>query len=439
MTEDLRFERSARDWLELGPVEAPAGVVQAALLEIDTTSQERDLRVPWRFQTMPTLARVLIAAAVVIGLVAGGTLFLQRSNQELVGAPSPSPTLASPAPSPSPAPSTADVGPHNLSMPFVSSRYGYTVPIDPSWVTQQASVTWTGPDNSTPVIDELAIPGTEVAFNGASQSLAPGQSLTEWLSTFQSEENAASSCYGGPSSAWPTREIGGRAWTWAQGCTAATAITEDGGRAYVFTCSGCTETSDDVNALFEQMLSGAQLDPTLAASPPPPPPLPQSFVGDRNGFQLQVPAGWSVVQRSTGASPRDRLPVLDDPGLDVLGDDSLRLAVTSFPLRKGETAAEWAGAFCDFAATVWSPPCDQAPGVWETVPLKSGTAWLAVNGDTAATFPQNDSRLFLATAVDGRRAYEIRLEGNAERSLFLAILQSMSLDPASAPDATPRP
>ena len=34
---------------------------------------------------------------------------------------------------------------------------------------------------------------------------------------------------------------------------------------------------------------------------------------------------------------------------------------------------------------------------------------------------------------------EIRLEGNAEESLFLAILASMQLDPASAIDAPPQP
>jgi hypothetical protein len=47
--------------------------------------------------------------------------------------------------------------------------------------------------------------------------------------------------------------------------------------------------------------------------------------------------------------------------------------------------------------------------------------------------------LFLATAVATGRAYEIRLEGEAERSLFLEILASMRLEPAAAADATPSP
>ena len=72
MTDDLRFERLARDWLERGPVEAPADVVQAAFIEIDTTRQERYPRFPWRRLTVGS-ATVATAAGVLL-LVAGGAL-----------------------------------------------------------------------------------------------------------------------------------------------------------------------------------------------------------------------------------------------------------------------------------------------------------------------------------------------------------------------------
>ena len=72
MTDDLRFERLARDWLEQGPVEAPADVVRAAFIEIDTTRQERYPRIPWRRLTAGSGA-VATAAAVLL-LVAGGAL-----------------------------------------------------------------------------------------------------------------------------------------------------------------------------------------------------------------------------------------------------------------------------------------------------------------------------------------------------------------------------
>ena len=119
MTDDLRFERNARDWLELGPVEAPADVIQAALFEIDTTPQERDFRIPWRFQTMPTFARAFLAAAVIVGLVAGGALFAGSAV-----APPPSPT---PSPTASSAPSPTTPADTDLSARFVSDRYGYAV------------------------------------------------------------------------------------------------------------------------------------------------------------------------------------------------------------------------------------------------------------------------------------------------------------------------
>ena len=48
MNDDRSLERAARSWLEAGPTQAPDRAVEAALLQIETTSQERDLRIPWR-------------------------------------------------------------------------------------------------------------------------------------------------------------------------------------------------------------------------------------------------------------------------------------------------------------------------------------------------------------------------------------------------------
>jgi hypothetical protein len=116
MTDDRSLERAARSWLEAGPTEAPDRAVEAALLRIQTTSQERDLRIPWRLPKMTTPARV--AAAAVIGvLVVGGALFmLGRLGQTGVGGPGPTSTpTQSPTPIPSPTPSpTGPVGEGSL-------------------------------------------------------------------------------------------------------------------------------------------------------------------------------------------------------------------------------------------------------------------------------------------------------------------------------------
>jgi len=92
MTDDRSLERAARSWLEAGPTQAPDRAVEAALLRIETTSQERDLRILWRLPKMTTPARVA-AAAVIGALAVGGAFFvLGKPGQSAVGGPGPSAT-----------------------------------------------------------------------------------------------------------------------------------------------------------------------------------------------------------------------------------------------------------------------------------------------------------------------------------------------------------
>ena len=101
MTDDRSLERAARSWLESGPTQAPDRAVEAALLRIESTSQERDLRVPWRLPIMTTPVRVATAAVIGVLAVGGAILMLGRPGETGVGGPGPSPTpVASVAPSP---------------------------------------------------------------------------------------------------------------------------------------------------------------------------------------------------------------------------------------------------------------------------------------------------------------------------------------------------
>jgi len=105
MTDDRSLERAARSWLENGPTQAPDRAIEAALLRIETTPQERDWPVPWRLPKMTTPARV--AAAAVIGVLAVGAAFLMlgRPGQTGVGGPGASPTAtATPTPTASASP-----------------------------------------------------------------------------------------------------------------------------------------------------------------------------------------------------------------------------------------------------------------------------------------------------------------------------------------------
>jgi dipeptidyl aminopeptidase/acylaminoacyl peptidase len=90
MTDDRSLERAARSWLEAGPIEAPDRAVESALLRIQTTPQERDLRIPWRLPTMTTSARVATAAVIGVLAVGGAFLFFGRPGQPALGGPGPS-------------------------------------------------------------------------------------------------------------------------------------------------------------------------------------------------------------------------------------------------------------------------------------------------------------------------------------------------------------
>jgi len=96
MTDDRSLERAARSFIEAGPTEAPERAVEAALLRIESTPQERDLRIPWRFPPMTLPAR--IAAVAILGaLLLGGALSLFGGiGGSPVVAPAVNPTATAP-------------------------------------------------------------------------------------------------------------------------------------------------------------------------------------------------------------------------------------------------------------------------------------------------------------------------------------------------------
>ena len=95
MTDDRTLERAARSWLEEGPTTAPDRAIDAALSRIETTRQERDLRVPWR---NPIMNRYLLPIAAALIVVIGGVYLLTRPSS-IIG-PQASATPATPTPAP---------------------------------------------------------------------------------------------------------------------------------------------------------------------------------------------------------------------------------------------------------------------------------------------------------------------------------------------------
>lgn len=215
MTSERDFDRLARAWLELGPNEAPDRVVAAVLQAAEATPQvRRPIRWPsWRFSHMTRLPIAAGAAAVLVVLISGAVLFIQRDRPAASGpgpsmsaAPSPSPAVSpsasavsssSPVVSPSApaAPAKAIVlqrAPANVGCDSIGIDYDMaTIRIDPAadiavWAEtrtgQRLATFWsagfTATDGDPPVIRDPD--GKVMAANGSGIDIRHWQSYEPW-------------------------------------------------------------------------------------------------------------------------------------------------------------------------------------------------------------------------------------------------------------------
>lgn len=126
MTDDRRFDRTARTWLETGPTRAPDRVVLAVLRTIESTPQERDLWIPRRFPAM-TIIRIAAIVAVVAVVGGAGILLFGQSPSPIGGLPTASPSVVSPPPS------TGAPSPTTTALPSTSAPPSFTASTqDPS-------------------------------------------------------------------------------------------------------------------------------------------------------------------------------------------------------------------------------------------------------------------------------------------------------------------
>jgi hypothetical protein len=95
MTDHRSLERAARSWIEAGPTHAPERAVEAALLRIESTPQERDVRVPWRFLDMNASGKIATGAAAAVAVTILGVALLSPG-----AAPGPGASESSPTPTP---------------------------------------------------------------------------------------------------------------------------------------------------------------------------------------------------------------------------------------------------------------------------------------------------------------------------------------------------
>ena len=134
---DQLFERAVRDWLDDGSDRTPPPAIDAVLLAVKTTRQERDLRIPRRFTQMPTYIR-LVAGIAIVAVVGVGVLFYSNREPGVGGQPTPTPPPTA-LPSASPTPSPLDT---SVWVPYTSERYGVTIAHPDGWAENPADRDW---------------------------------------------------------------------------------------------------------------------------------------------------------------------------------------------------------------------------------------------------------------------------------------------------------
>ena len=97
MTDDRSLERAARSFIEPGPTRAPEAAVEQALDIIQTTRQERDLRILRRITTMTMATRVATAAVIGVLAIGGAAFLLRPTTPDAAARPTASPIATSSA------------------------------------------------------------------------------------------------------------------------------------------------------------------------------------------------------------------------------------------------------------------------------------------------------------------------------------------------------
>lgn len=193
MNDDQAFERAIRDLLEEGSDRTPTARIEAVLLSVRTTPQERDLWIPWRTISMSNPMRFAVALAIVA--VAGVASFnLFGASQGPGGIPSPSPTVTQSAPAPTPSPLI--IGPIDTSTwtTYVSDRYGFSIDYPADWAAHPADHDWALPADANwlstaqeafvGLFGDTLAPDRGLRVSAWSVAVEPGTSIDAWLQAY---------------------------------------------------------------------------------------------------------------------------------------------------------------------------------------------------------------------------------------------------------------
>ncbi len=202
MNDDETFEHATRAWLEDGSDRTPATTIDAVLLAVRTTPQERDLRIPWRTGPMSNPIRLVAAiAVVVVAGVAAFNLFGPSPGVGGLSLPSPMVTPSAPAPSLGSQPSLSPIDTATWTT-YVSNRYGFSIGHPADWTEHPADHVWTfaadAADTSSPASftawETFVAPDNSIGISAWSVTVAPGTTVGAWLQAYCPIAESTSPC-----------------------------------------------------------------------------------------------------------------------------------------------------------------------------------------------------------------------------------------------------
>jgi hypothetical protein len=186
---DRQFDRAVRGWLDDGSDRTPPAAIDAVLLAVKTTSQERDLRILPRTIQMPTYLRLAAVIAIVAVLGLGALMYLGKSPG-VGGEPTPT---SEPSASPSPAASTAtSLLDTSTWTTYTSDRYGFSIAHPADWSEDPADHDWTFENDinafqssgTESFATEGSADGMGVRVSAWSAPVDPGTTVDDWIGAY---------------------------------------------------------------------------------------------------------------------------------------------------------------------------------------------------------------------------------------------------------------
>jgi hypothetical protein len=284
------FDLTARAWLDDGPTRMSDRAVLSTLDEIHVTRQRRAVWPAWRATPAKNVARVAIAAVLVVGVgFLAINLVPRQPSGSSVGGPSPSPSpdgssVGGSSPSLSPARAARLF---SLTTTFISPTYGYSfmfhdrgglTPATELWdpANQPMSANW---DNRFDAVET----GSGAYLQSASTPVPDGVLIDDWVDEYVTPR-AAGGC-NKPRSQQAEITIDGQPGRIAECHGQMQATVVAGGRLYLF---AMVHSRPDARAFFDAWIFTVDLTPETAVDVPA---FTETFVSPTYAYSFGYPRG----------------------------------------------------------------------------------------------------------------------------------------------------